>query len=341
MKSAIDILKEVYTHYKEVVKPDDNWASWETCIEDGTVKLAIDAMEKYAEQFAAPPATVIQPLQWVKATERLPIRPDKKIYLNVLCGYYTTKGSFIQFVGFYAEKHKVPYEDYDGDDGEYDPVEEAHGTLYLKEGWYELEETPGGMYDEVFVSRSVTHWMPLPPLPGESTPTNQLSGVSKKGSWVSAKNSWPNERGSFLIGYKDGRTDSYFIDDVNDLQKEIWFRSAENWLFEWWDKNATKEISKAPPLGIDVESLANELYQALIHMYAQYSGMAVTLGEKTTLSEALKVIEKFKAGYAASKSTSEEEKDLWNELFDDHMKTFCGRREYIEKVISTYKISKR
>jgi hypothetical protein len=100
---------------------------------------------------------------WISVEDKLPERPEKKQYVQVQCGYWVGK-TFRQFVGFYAEKHKVCYDDYDYD-GEYDPVEEAHGQLYLKPGWYEIEDTPGGEYDETFMKRLVTHWQPLPEPP--------------------------------------------------------------------------------------------------------------------------------------------------------------------------------
>lgn len=50
----------------------------------------------------------------------------------------------------------------------------------------------------------------------------------------------------------------------------------------------------------------------------------------------------FKAGYAASQSsTSEEEKDLWNDLFDYYEDRKIGRGEFIKQQMDYYKISKR
>lgn len=119
------------------------------------------------------PATPVKRDEWINVNKELPVCPEKKEYIDVLCGWFGPKGRFNQFVGFYAEKHKVPYEDYDSDGGEYDPVEEANGTMYLKPGWYELEETPGGSYDEIYVSRPVTHWQPLPATPASIDKSNE------------------------------------------------------------------------------------------------------------------------------------------------------------------------
>lgn len=85
---------------------------------------------------------------------------------DVLCVTKTMGGKFVQFVGNYTKGHEIEFweDDYDGD---YDEVEDKNGTLYLKPGWYELEETPGGDYDEVWLKRNPTHWMPLPEPPKE------------------------------------------------------------------------------------------------------------------------------------------------------------------------------
>ena len=73
-------------------------------------------------------------------------------------------GKRVIFVGNYTKGHEIEFWD-DDYDGEYDSIEDKNGTLYLKPGWYELEETPGGSYDEVWLKREVTHWQPLPKLP--------------------------------------------------------------------------------------------------------------------------------------------------------------------------------
>lgn len=46
--SAEETLKSSYEHYKNVVKPDDSWASWEKCKEDGTVEMVLSAMHTHA-----------------------------------------------------------------------------------------------------------------------------------------------------------------------------------------------------------------------------------------------------------------------------------------------------
>jgi hypothetical protein len=67
------------------------------------------------------------------------------------------------FVGFYTKGKDIevaPDESFDIDT-EDDSLD--HG--WLKPGWYEEEETPGGEYDYTYLHRDVTHWMPLPEPP--------------------------------------------------------------------------------------------------------------------------------------------------------------------------------
>lgn len=83
--------------------------------------------------------------------------------------------------------------------------------------------------------------------------------------------------------------------------------------------SAYHKYASAPTSPVGIE---NELYQALLQMYGQYSAMNVTTGEKATLSTSLKVIEKFKAGYSASlpQSSTEEDKELVEKLkYVDHV----------------------
>jgi hypothetical protein len=91
-------------------------------------------------------------MEYINVNDRL---PETKLW--VLC--FPEKG--IPFVGIYTKGREISYEDFD-DDGEYDEIEVGHGSLYLKEGWYECEEQFQGEYDEYYMKRKVTHWMPLP-----------------------------------------------------------------------------------------------------------------------------------------------------------------------------------
>ena len=90
--------------------------------------------------------------EWIPIQKEMP--PTKK---NVL----TTTGKGIS-IAFYTKAHETEFGDEDYN-GPWDEVEEKSGCLYLKEGWYEVEETDGGTYDEIFAPRLVTHWMELPP----------------------------------------------------------------------------------------------------------------------------------------------------------------------------------
>lgn len=110
-----------------------------------------NAMEEYASQFKSQSEGV----GWISVKDRLPKNTNPVLCLPV-------KG--LQFVGQYTKGHEIEYSD-DNYQGEYDPIEDRDGVLYLKPGWYELEETPGGEYDEQYLIREVTHWQPLPPRP--------------------------------------------------------------------------------------------------------------------------------------------------------------------------------
>jgi hypothetical protein len=103
--------------------------------------------------------------KWIDCKERLPDTKD-----DVLCLMYSQYASKkpIQFVGCYTKGHEIEYCD-DDYQGEYDEIEDKHGTLYLKPGWYECEETPGSSYDEQWIKREVVAWQELPSPP--STPT--------------------------------------------------------------------------------------------------------------------------------------------------------------------------
>lgn len=50
LKSMEQVLKDVYEKHRTVVNPDDNWATWETCVEDGTVNVCYEAMSDWANQ---------------------------------------------------------------------------------------------------------------------------------------------------------------------------------------------------------------------------------------------------------------------------------------------------
>lgn len=101
---------------------------------------------------------------WIRVEDAKPeclIIDGKKKKTNWVLG---TDGK-IQFVCVYTKGHELEYGDEDPSDEEVDEIEEKNGCLYLKTGWYELEETPRGEYDETWVARIVTHWRRLPSSP--------------------------------------------------------------------------------------------------------------------------------------------------------------------------------
>lgn len=102
--------------------------------------------------------------EWISVEERLPdchkIENGKKS-INWVLGANGKN----RFVCVYTKGHELEYGDEDPSDEEFDEIESQHGCLYLKPGWYELEETPRGEYEETWVRRKPTSWMTLPPLP--------------------------------------------------------------------------------------------------------------------------------------------------------------------------------
>lgn len=129
---------------------------WETYIDKATELYAQSRTEELQKEIERLKAE----RQWISVSERLPENTD-----NVLCAMLNFNDTkFIQFVGSYTKGHEIEYDD-DDYDGDYDEVEDRNGTLYLKPGWYELEETPSGPYDTQWVKREVTHWQPMPEPP--------------------------------------------------------------------------------------------------------------------------------------------------------------------------------
>lgn len=89
---------------------------------------------------------------WISVKESLPTTAKRMLCKN-------EKG-FV-FIAQYTKGHELDYEDWDYD-GEYDPVEEKDGALYLKEDWYESQEQYSDEYDERWFKRNVAFWTLLP-----------------------------------------------------------------------------------------------------------------------------------------------------------------------------------
>jgi len=114
------------------------------------------------EKIAAGESTTVEGDGWISVEDSLPEywKPNEFGKKKVNWVLIINKHQF-QFIGFYTKGHEVEYGD-DDYDGEYDEVEEKKGTLYLKAGFYEIVETPGGVYDERYNKlQDITHWHPL------------------------------------------------------------------------------------------------------------------------------------------------------------------------------------
>lgn len=146
---------------KDQVAKDRRWSGFHEALVTGTedeLLLISDlAAELYASQYrqSSPEGE-----GWISVETRL---PESNVW--VLCIGKTGPA----FVGKYTKGHEIEYWD-DDYDGPYDEVEDKNGTLYLKSGWYELEEQSHHEYDEMWMPRIVIHWMPLPSPPKYEQP---------------------------------------------------------------------------------------------------------------------------------------------------------------------------
>lgn len=119
-----------------------------------TFKAFREAAEAYAQQRYE---QGLKADRWVSVSDRLPEKDS-----SVLC----IVGKQV-LTCFYAREKQVEV----GYDEDYSMgsflADEESGQCYLNPGWYEeceqVENSSG--YDSIYLSRKVTHWQPLPPLP--------------------------------------------------------------------------------------------------------------------------------------------------------------------------------
>jgi hypothetical protein len=136
-----EAIKEKYMEYVHQTQGIDVW-------EEGAFREGWREGIKYA--------SLREAQAWISVKDRLPESTNP-----VLGGCAGFKGLFICV---YTKGHEIEYGDEDYD-GPYDEIEDKNGTLYLKPGWYELEEQIQSQYDEAWLNRHITHWQPLPQPP--------------------------------------------------------------------------------------------------------------------------------------------------------------------------------
>ena len=78
-KTAEEILKEYYNHYKNVVFPEKNWVEWQDSHDYGSVEMIVAAMESYAsslssevERLRGELSEAQQADDWVRVEDGLP-----------------------------------------------------------------------------------------------------------------------------------------------------------------------------------------------------------------------------------------------------------------------------
>jgi hypothetical protein len=98
--------------------------------------------------------------KWIHVSEQLPEKNTKNYGAHVLA----TNGKHI-FTCTYTKGREIEIETESDDRNEYD-FDDARELIFLKPGWYELQEQSHHPdCDEAWYSRAPTHWMPLPSLP--------------------------------------------------------------------------------------------------------------------------------------------------------------------------------
>ena len=96
--------------------------------------------------------------EWVRVEDSLP--ENNKPVMGLI---QHPSGRYSHCVVQYTKGFDIDVEDWDSD-GDYNHKENDE-TNYLKEGWYEDCEQHQGMYDNIYLKRQISHWMPLPSPP--------------------------------------------------------------------------------------------------------------------------------------------------------------------------------
>lgn len=106
-------------------------------------------------------------MNWISVKDRLPKNEQTVlVYVKRMVSYEPEEYETIMLTAIYTDgKHSVAYSDYckkwSWSDYEYD--EEADEFIIIK-GWWGITE---GLDNMIWISDTVTHWMPLPEPPEE------------------------------------------------------------------------------------------------------------------------------------------------------------------------------
>lgn len=104
-----------------------------------------------------PTISLSEPMRWISVDKQLP--PSQK---NVLAHYINDYGKYRIVRAFYVNAFEM-----EGDDGtNYEGMDwvESEIRAYVKQGWYEINDSGGVFYS---IGNVVTHWMRLPEPPKE------------------------------------------------------------------------------------------------------------------------------------------------------------------------------
>lgn len=106
-------------------------------------------------------------MNWISVKDRLPENEQTVlVYVKRMVSYKSEEYETIMLTAIYTDgKHSVDNSDYykkwSWADYEYD---EETDKFIIIEGWWEITE---GLDDMIWISDTVTHWMPLPEPPEE------------------------------------------------------------------------------------------------------------------------------------------------------------------------------